>query len=205
MGLINYVQLDDGDAASANAFNERFGQIVNTLNGNLDSANFKAGGIPVSALADSVFEKMWPVGSIYTNAAVNTNPASLLGFGTWTSFGTGRVLVGVDADQTEFSDLGKTGGDKNLQSHTHVIDPPATNTTTNGDHAHQTHIDWNVANGSGEIVTGASTDTRGNNTTTNGAHAHTVDIAAFDSATAGTGSGQNLQPYITVYMWRRTA
>ena len=38
-----------------------------------------------------------PVGSIYINAAVTTNPATLLGFGTWAAFGTGRVIVGYNA------------------------------------------------------------------------------------------------------------
>ena len=70
----------------------------------------------------------WPVGSIFISA-VATNPADLLGGGTWEAFGTGRVLVGIDAGQTEFDTLLETGGSKtqtlveaNLPSHTHAID-----------------------------------------------------------------------------------
>ena len=39
---------------------------------------------------------LYPVGSIYTQATVATNPATLLGFGTWAAFGAGRVMVGLD-------------------------------------------------------------------------------------------------------------
>lgn len=69
----------------------------------------------------------WPVGSIFISA-VATNPADLLGGGTWVAFGTGRVLVAIDAGQTEFDTLLETGGSKtqtlveaNLPSHTHTI------------------------------------------------------------------------------------
>ena len=41
--------------------------------------------------------EIYPVGSIYINAAVTTNPATLLGFGTWVAFGTGRMMVGYNA------------------------------------------------------------------------------------------------------------
>jgi len=48
-------------------------------------------GFNVSAL----FNVIWPVGSIYSNRTDGTNPGTLMGFGTWTSAGTGRVLIGV--------------------------------------------------------------------------------------------------------------
>jgi hypothetical protein len=54
----------------------------------------------------------YPVGSIYMNASVSTNPATLFGFGTWESFGAGRVLVGVDSGDSSFDTLGETGGSK---------------------------------------------------------------------------------------------
>lgn len=68
----------------------------------------------------------WPVGSIFMSA-VSTNPATLLGFGTWVAFGTGRMPVAIDAGQTEFDTLLETGGAKTvtlteaqIPSHTHV-------------------------------------------------------------------------------------
>lgn len=39
MGLINYTQLEDGFTASANLWNERFGQIIDVLNGGVDAEN----------------------------------------------------------------------------------------------------------------------------------------------------------------------
>jgi hypothetical protein len=45
---------------------------------------------------------LYPVGSVYINAAVSTNPGTLLGFGTWAAFGAGRVLVGLDAGRCRF-------------------------------------------------------------------------------------------------------
>ena len=54
-----------------------------------------------SAEVNLNFETLYPVGSIYINASVSTNPSTLFGFGTWVEFGKGRVLVGVDTTQTE--------------------------------------------------------------------------------------------------------
>ena len=58
----------------------------------------------------------WPVGSVFI-AVVSTNPATLLGYGTWAAFATGRTLVGIDAGQTEFDTVEETGGAK---THTHA-------------------------------------------------------------------------------------
>ena len=43
---------------------------------------------------------VYPVGSIYFNMAVSTNPATLLGMGTWVAYGEGRVLVGKESSGT---------------------------------------------------------------------------------------------------------
>jgi len=60
-------------------------------------------------------EHTWPVGSIFLST-VPTNPAVLLGFGTWVAFAQGRVLVGIDPTQVEFDTVLETGGAK-----THVL------------------------------------------------------------------------------------
>ena len=120
---------------------------------------------------------VYPVGSIYFNAAVATNPATLLGFGTWAAYGGGRVMVGVHSSGT-FDGLNETGGFEThalsiaeLAAHTHTITPAPTGT-------------GGATGSSGERITAGT---------------HT---------TSSTGSGaahNNLQPYITVYMWKRTA
>lgn len=57
----------------------------------------------------------YPVGSIYIST-VSTNPGTLFGVGTWAAFGTGRVLVGIDAGDTSFDVAEETGGSKTVQT-----------------------------------------------------------------------------------------
>jgi hypothetical protein len=69
---------------------------------------------------NSDIKKIYPVGSIYINASVDTNPATLLGFGTWEAFGAGKVLVGLDAADADFDTVEETGGAKTANlSHNH--------------------------------------------------------------------------------------
>ena len=60
-----------------------------------------------------MLELVYPVGSVYINASDSTNPATLLGFGTWSRVGTGRVMI--DANSTYAA--GSTGGSA---THTHT-------------------------------------------------------------------------------------
>ena len=70
----------------------------------------------------------WPIGSVFI-AVVETNPNILLGGGTWAAFGAGRVMVGLDAAQSEFNVVEEVGGAKThtlstaeLASHNHIQD-----------------------------------------------------------------------------------
>lgn len=119
---------------------------------------------------------VWPVGSIFISV-VSTNPGTLLGIGTWTAFGTGRALVGIDTGQTEFDTVEETGGAKTHTLSTSEI-PSHTHTRT---------------------YSGAAGGTT--NQAPGGASAGTVNTGA----TGGGGAHNNLQPYIVVYMWKRTA
>lgn len=148
----------------------------------------------------SFFSLMYPVGSVYTNATNNANPATIFGFGTWESVGAGRVLVGVDTTQSEFNTVAKTGGAKTVSltgdqngSHSHGVYDPG--------HSHGFY--WSGSNS--EVVTNAR-DIE---------WSHAVDAFYRSTEVSGTnigiyssGSGaphNNLQPYLTVYMWKRTA
>lgn len=121
---------------------------------------------------------LYPVG-IILELTVSTDPATLFGFGTWAAFGTGRVTVAIDAGQTEFDTNGETGGAK-----THTL-------TTSEMPAH-THS-------MGEVST---TKTRNFSSfgTDNG-----VAASVNTGSTGGGGAHNNLQPYIVVYRWQRTA
>ena len=127
---------------------------------------------------------VYPVGSIYINAAVSTNPGTLLGFGTWVAFGSGRTMVGLDAGQTEFNTLEETGGAK---THTLSISEIPAHTHYQGSH------DSSAGDG-GAYNTEFIRD-----------HSDTANGPNVESSSTGGGSAHNnLQPYIVVYMWKRT-
>jgi hypothetical protein len=144
-----------------------------------------------AALAASLY----PVGSIYINATSAINPATLFGFGTWTAFGAGRVMVGFDSSNALFDTAEETGGSANaiVVSHTHtasVTDPGhAHSYTTNSSQAPQSGSSTNC-------MTSPTSQTTGTSTT---------GITVSNSTTGSSGTNANYQPYITVYMWKRTA
>lgn len=122
------------------------------------------------------------VGDLFLTT-IATNPSSYLG-GTWELFGPGRCLVCVDTSQTEFNSVKKTGGEKThkltineMPSHSHRFKAWA----------------WGYTRASVANYC-ADQSMQHDNFEDNGSHI------------ANTGGGQahnNLQPYITVYMWKR--
>jgi len=151
--------------------------------------------IATTAFVQTAIALLYPVGSIYTNASVSTNPATLLGFGTWTAFGAGRVMVGFDAGNALFDTAEETGGsaDAITVSHTHTA------TSTDSGHLH-TQTEYNqpgIGNAGGG---GARVNAVTANTGTGFANITTTVASAGSS-----GTNANYQPYITVYMWKRTA
>lgn len=151
-----------------------------------DSATKVASQQSIKAYVDAAITAakaaLWPVGSIYTSIN-STNPATSLGFGTWAAFGAGRVPVGFDAGQTEFDTDEETGGEK-----THTL-------TTAEIPAHS-----HVITARADSIPGLnSTLLRGNNSTGTSSNFNTV------SDGGSGGAHNNLQPYIVVRMWKRTA
>ncbi len=157
----------------------------------------------VTAAVTASLAAVYPVGSIYINAGVSTNPATLLGFGTWTAFGAGRVMVGLNASDALFDTLEETGGSKDaiVVSHTHT----ATSTVTDPQHNHGASAgNFLTETGSGSYAYGGA----GANISvvTNTANASTgVTVATTNSTEGSSGTNANVQPYITVAMWKRTA
>lgn len=140
-------------------------------------------GLITSSIASAIAAAkaaLYPIGSIYTNASDSTNPATLLGFGTWSAFAAGRVMVGKNTSGT-FGTAGATGG-----AETHTLtsaEMPA--------HSHDGAGGFEVLRikPSGGLGVGGGTNVG----------------AIYNSVQGGGGAHNNLQPYIVVFMWRRTA
>ncbi len=151
-----------------------------------------SGGLESTGLTlTQLYGAIYPVGSIYSNAAVATNPATLLGFGTWTAFGAGRVMVGLDSGNVLMDTVEETGGSADVVviAHTHTVTDPG--------HVHGGNYQPGGA-GDEDDFNGSEryNMTRDTNSATTGI---TVDSAGV------AGTDLNYQPFITVYMWKRTA
>jgi hypothetical protein len=160
--------------------------------------------IATTAFVQTALQTLYPVGSVYINATNSTNPGTLLGFGTWTAFGAGRVPVGFNASDPLFDTAEETGGSKDaiVVSHTHTA--TSTSTVTDPGHSHViepglTDVDQQRLGGGRSTASGVSVNT---NTATTGI---TVATSTTVASSGSSGTNANLQPYITVYMWKRTA
>lgn len=131
----------------------------------------------ISVITDLIY----PIGSLYMSVN-NVNPSTLFG-GTWESWGEGKTIVGVDTSQTEFNEVEKTGGEK---THKLTIDEMPS-------HNHQYGDYYGISPSS---TTGASSVAYNNVTAYPG---------GSTLSAGGDNSHNNLQPYITCYMWKRTA
>jgi hypothetical protein len=161
------------------------------------SAGDNSTQIATTAFVTAGLQALYPVGSIYINAGVTTNPATLFGFGTWVAFGAGRVMVGLNGSDALFDALEETGGSKDatLVSHTHtatVNDPGHTHTANTGVNLNQTIKRFMDANRDVPTAT-LSTDSA------------VTGITVSNSTEGASATNANLQPYITVAMWKRTA
>jgi len=149
-----------------------------TANAGTNTTQVATTAFVTSALtAATINALVYPIGSIYFNAAVSTNPATLLGFGTWVAYAAGRVPVGKAASGT-FDTLGEEQG---AETHTLSIAEMPAHTHTYGKSTTSENMSIHDING----LRGAATTNTG--------------------STGGGSAHNNIQPSITVYMWRRTA
>lgn len=157
--------------------------------------------LATTAFVAAALASLYPVGSIYTNAAVSTNPATLLGFGTWSAFGAGRFMVGLDAGNAAFDTAQETGGsaDAIVVSHSHS----ASSSVSDPGHSHS--IDMaSSQNTNNQVPSQLSTSQTPRTANTNSAETG-ISVSTTISSSGSSGTNANLPPYIVVYMWRRTA
>ena len=151
-----------------------------------------------------------PVGSIYESTS-DQSPADLFG-GTWEAMDPGRVLVSAGTASTgTVYNAGDKGGEEKHQLTESENGPHdhSANCSTNGAHTHSLMFSWQSEAGSSKAPvylqdTGDGSGSAGrssNGVSVEGNHNHTITIAS-------SGEGRphnNMQPYETVYRWKRTA
>jgi hypothetical protein len=200
---------DSNGSNIASTYAKQNGTYSNMTVGNATNAttatnanNIKDKNNNYKTLQNALLDMVYPVGSIYMSVN-NISPANFLG-GTWVPWGSGKVPVGVDSNDSNFNSVEKTGGES---SHTLTSSEMPSHT-----HNYQIHNRDYGASGlkipteQGVITKNASAGT---------------DIYAMQPIIGGMATGRageltiieagggyphnNLQPYITCYMWKRTA
>ncbi|MCB6436524.1 phage baseplate protein [Thomasclavelia ramosa] len=132
----------------------------------------------VTDLTKQLFLLMHRVGDIIFSTS-DENPSTIYG-GTWVAWGKGQVPVGVDTSDSDFNTVEKTGGEK---EHTLTVDEMPSH---KHDFGQQFAATSNLSGAYGYyMIAGTQTDVIKN--------------------TGGNQPHNNLQPYITCYMWKRTA
>ena len=143
----------------------------------------------------TIYNAIYPVGSIYMSMN-SVNPSTLFVGTTWEPWGAGRVPVGVDANDTDFASAGLEGGEK---THTLTVEEmPNHNHEGVYKFRYNNETEWSrilmrdraTANSDGyNFISPDTPDTQNS------------EISS--PYTGGNGAHNNLQPYITCYMWKR--
>ena len=171
----------------------------------------------------------YPVGSIYMSV-VETDPAELFG-GTWEAIAPGRVLIGAGEYSSSINyTAGTTGGvtsktltSSNIPKHTHTVEIKQTAAT----HNHKNGVYDETAPGNGPLSTNygavkmhptatqhvmaADSSAFGTNTqlymgyTSETSATHTHEVTVGDYGAKNPTEISVMQPYLVVYMWKRTA
>ena len=167
------------------------------------------------SFVDACLLKIYPVGSIYMSAN-NVSPQEFLG-GTWVAWGEGRVPVGVSSSDTDFNTAEKTGGEK---THRLSVDEMPWHDHSGTKSTVEIEPIYTRPTGGALLPLGINTytvkydvneQTQEYMVSPAGGQSLKVESGTIINSQYGVcpnGSGvahNNLQPYITCYMWKRTA
>jgi len=183
------------DTVTSTRLNEARNPTAALVAASIGTADIADDAVTAAKLATDALELAYPVGSIYMNATVATNPATLLGFGAWAKFGAGKVPVGIDTTDDDFDIVGSgtnTNGTTGAKTHTLAKTeiPP---------HVHSYFMKANITGGTTQGGDPYNLGTA--NYSTNGG----TNLGENGDGTGSASPHNNLQPYIVVHMWARTA
>lgn len=153
----------------------------------------------VATAIEAAKNALYPVGSIYTNATSSTNPGTLLGFGTWSAFGEGRVMVGKASSGT----FGTAGG--TMGAETHTITPGQMPDHGFGFSHHGDEGGSVLRLIGGHNYRSVTFGSPGAYRPPNGANGGAGSNSSIYWNFGNNEAHNNIQPSIVVYMWRRTA
>ena len=167
---------------------------------NADLLNSFETKIDAKVSRSELLDLVYPVGAIYLSIS-SANPKTIFG-GEWERWANGKFIVGVDANDTDFSTVQKSGGSKQVQSHTHTFTTDTTELV--GDAYIKCYLDAPLPTGiisqewqDRQVTPSGSVKDRNAQYKINATHNHT-------GTTNATGDkNNNLPPYITCYIWRR--
>ena len=145
-------------------------------------------GTNITSIIQNMFSLMYPVGSIYLSVN-SANPSSIFQGTTWVLWGAGRVPVGVSSGDADFGSVEKTGGEKSVALNSSQVPPSTVNTFLDVYDAFTPAMTQNSEINYGTV---AYLKDRSNGSVTG-------------TVAGGSQAHNNLQPYITCYMWKRTA
>lgn len=142
-------------------------------------------------------------------SVVATNPGTLLGYGTWSAFGAGRMLIGNDGGS--FGTDEATGGASTHSHAAHSAPINHTHTVSVTDPGH-VHSQMRLPTATGALTSfTVDTSMSGTPAAANDTGSKTTGISASTASPAGGvaslthDSPNHLPPYIVVHMWKRTA
>lgn len=195
--IATFTELEDGTVTSSNGvdIDDNVGIDIG-VPGETETALSKA-----RINGRSLLDFLHPVGSIYMSTSA-TNPTNLFG-GTWVAWGAGRVPVGFSGGDGNFNSSEKTGGSKTINiEHNHGLSNAraavgradsslSTMSYTSGGNPHNVYFDREFSYYGG--ISGGSK------------HATDTSLIYGNTNNGGSTAASVLQPYITCYMWKRTA
>ena len=214
--------LSDSDAdkvISGGDFNTEFTAVKTAVNSKAElngsasetfSAVTAASGTSTTQVATTAFvasatsAAAYPVGAIFTTVTAYADSAAVVaavGGTTWVAFAAGKMLIGLDSSDTDFDTAEETGGAK-----THTL-----TASEIPDHNHVYKYVNGQGSGGGVNFSGSSTALHYNYTATTDETVststnHSLDTTGIAAGTYPGGSAHSIMnPYIAVYMWKRTA